>query len=180
VSEAEGNIEAKSDYGPRMKALDNDRQRQFVVGLFSAPPKGRGQHIWAARFAGYGKADGTSSNKVLGVIAARLLADQRVIEAVQEESQRRLRLLPPVAIQALEKLIATPGHRDHMRAVSAIIDRVAPLQQSLNVNVRHDPAPTLEMTEKVLARIEALANRAGVAALPAPIEGKFKVVSEAT
>jgi len=97
VSEAEGNIEAKPDYGPRMKALDNDRQRQFVVGLFSAPPKGRGQRIWAARFAGYGKADGTSSNKVLSVIAARLLADQRLIDAVQEESQRRLRLLPPVA-----------------------------------------------------------------------------------
>jgi len=70
VSDAEANIETAPDYGPRMKALDNDRQRQFVVGLFSAPPKGRGQHIWAARFAGYGKADGTSSNKVLGVIAA--------------------------------------------------------------------------------------------------------------
>jgi hypothetical protein len=65
-----------------------------------------------------------------------------------------------------------------MRAVSAIIDRVAPLQQSLNVNVRHDRAATLEVTEKVLARIEALANRAGVAALPAPIDADFKVVPE--
>jgi hypothetical protein len=48
------------------------------------------------------------------------------------------------------------------------------------VNVRHDQTASLEMTEKVLARIEALANRAGVAvpALPAPIEGDFKVVSE--
>jgi hypothetical protein len=176
VSETEGNIEAKPDYGPRMKALDNDRQRMFVAGLFSAPPKGRGQQIWAARFAGYGKADGTSSNKVLGVIAARLLADQRIIDAVQEESQRRLRLLPPVAIQALEKLIATPSHRDHMRAVSAVIDRVDPLQQNVSVNVRHD-APTLEMTEKVLARIEALASRAGVPSLPAPIDAEFAVVA---
>jgi hypothetical protein len=173
------NIEAAPDYGPKMRALDNDRQRQFVVGLFSAPPKGRGQHIWAARFAGYGKADGTSSNKVLGVIAARLLADQRLIDAVQEESQRRLRLLPPVAIQALEKLIGDPGHRDHMRAISAVVDRVDPLQQSLNVNVRHDPAPTIEMTEQVIARIEQLARRAGIASLPAPIDGEFKVVSEA-
>jgi len=99
---------------------------------------------------------------------------------VQEESQRRLRLLPPVAIQALEKLIGDSSHRDHMRAVAAVIDRVDPLQQSLNVNVRHDPAPTLEMTQKVLDKIEALARRAGIAALPAPIEGEFKVVSEAT
>jgi hypothetical protein len=179
VSDAEGYIEAKPDYGPRMKALDNDRQRAFVVGLFSAPPKGRGQHIWAARFTGYGKADGTSSNKVLGVIGARLLADQRIVEAVREESQRRLRLLPPVAIQALEKLIGDPSHRDHMRAIAAVVDRVDPLQQSLNVNVRHDPAPTIEATEKVLDRIEQLARRAGIVSLPAPIDADFKVVSEA-
>jgi hypothetical protein len=158
------------------------RQRKFVIGLFHAPQHGRGQHIWAARFAGYGKADGTSSNKVLSVIAARLLADQRLIDAVQEESQRRLRLLPPVAIQALEKLIGDSSHRDHMRAVAAVIDRVDPLQRSVNVNVRHDPAPTIEMTAKVLDKIEQLARRAGVVvpALPAPIEGEFKVVSEAT
>jgi hypothetical protein len=91
-----------------------------------------------------------------------------------------LRLLPPVAIQALEKLIAAPEHRDHMRAVAAVIDRVDPLQQSLNV--RHDPAPTIEMTAKVLDKIEQLARRAGVVvpALPAPIDADFKVVSEAT
>jgi|SRR6516164_5888036 hypothetical protein len=52
-----------------------------------------------------------------------------------------------------------------------------PLQQSLNVNVRHDPAPTIEMTEKVLERIEQLARRAGVVSLPAPIEGEFAVVA---
>jgi len=68
-----------------------------------------------------------------------------------------------------------------MRAVAAVIDRVDPLQQSLNVNVRHD-APTIEMTAKVLDKIEQLVRRAGVVvpALPAaPIEGEFKVVSEA-
>jgi hypothetical protein len=175
MSNAQDIDEAKPDYGPRMAALDNDRQRKFVVGLFHAPPHGRGQHIWACRYAGYGKADGTSTNKVLGAHAARLLADQRIIDAVQEESQRRLRLLPPVAIQALEKLIATPSHRDHMRAVAAVIDRVDPLQQNVSVNVRHE-APTIEMTEKVLDRIEQLARRAGVVSLPAPIEGEFAVV----
>jgi hypothetical protein len=108
MSNAQDIDEAAPDWGPRMKALDNDRQRQFVVGLFRAPAKGRGQHLWAARFAGYGKADGGSTNKVLSSHAARLLADQRIIDAVQEESQRRLRLLPPVAIQALEKLIGNP------------------------------------------------------------------------
>jgi len=178
MTEPAGDIEAKPDYGPRMKALDNDRQRLFVVGLFSAPPKHKGPSVWAARFAGYGKADGTSSNKVLRAIAGRLMGDERIVAAVQEESQRRLRLLPPVAIQALEKLIGDPSHRDHMRAVASVIDRVDPLQQSLNVNVRHDPAPTLEMTQKVLDKIEALARRAGVVSLPAPIEGEFSIVPE--
>jgi hypothetical protein len=81
------------------------------------------------------------------------------------------------AIQALEKLIGDPGHRGHMRAVAAVIDRVDPLQQNVSVNVRHE-APTVELTEQVIARIEELARRAGVAALPAPapIDGDFVVV----
>jgi hypothetical protein len=34
------------------------------------------------------------------------------------------------------------------------------------------------MTEAVLDRIEQLARRAGIAALPAPIDADFKVVQE--
>jgi hypothetical protein len=49
----------------------------------------------------------------------------------------------------------------------------------LNFNVRHD-APTIEMTVKVLDKIEQLARRAGVVvpSLPAPIEGEFSIVPE--
>jgi hypothetical protein len=42
--------------------------------------------------------------------------------------------------------------------------------------VRHE-APTVELTEQVIARIEELARRAGVAALPAPIDAEFAVVA---
>jgi hypothetical protein len=63
-----------------------------------------------------------------------------------------------------------------MRAVASVIDRVDPLQQNVSVNVRHE-APTVELTEQVIARIEELARRAGVAALPAPIDAEFAVVA---
>jgi hypothetical protein len=167
------NIEALPDWGPRMKALANDRQRMFVCALFDAPPHGKGQLIWSAKAAGYGTP--TSTNKALGVIAARLLQDERVQAAVREESHRRLRLLPPAAINALHKLIADPSHRDHVRAISTVLDRTDPVEVKHEVNVHHD-APTVEMTEQVIARIEQLARRAGIASLPAPIEGEFTVV----
>jgi phage terminase small subunit len=169
------NIEALPDWGPKMKALANDRQRLFVCALFDAPPHGKGQHIWSAKAAGYGTP--TSSNKALGVIAARLLQDEKVQAAVREESHRRLRLLPPAAITAIQKLIADPSHRDHTRALAMVLDRTDPVEVKHEVNVHHD-APTVEMTEQVLDRIEQLARRAGIASLPAPIEADFKVVSE--
>jgi hypothetical protein len=170
-------IEALPEWGPKMRALANDRQRTFVCALFDAPPHGKGQLIWSAKVAGYGTP--TSTNKSLSVIAARLIQGEKVQAAIQEESHRRMRLLPPAAITAIQKLIADPTHKDHARALAMVLDRTDPVEVKHEVNVHHD-APTIEMTEKVIARIEQLARRAGVVPLPPPIEGEFTVVSGET
>src|SRR5262249_8309010 len=48
------NIEALPEWGPKMRALANDKQRAFVCALFDAPPHGKGQLIWSAKVGGYG------------------------------------------------------------------------------------------------------------------------------
>ena len=47
----------------------------------------------------------TSTNKSLSVISSRQAQDERVQDAIAEESHKRLRALSPTAISALEKLI---------------------------------------------------------------------------
>jgi hypothetical protein len=102
----DANIEALPDWGPAMRALSNDKRRAFVCALFDAPPHGKGQLIWAAKVAGYGTP--TSKNNALAVIGTRLAQDETVQRAIKEEAHRRMRLLPPAAIAAVQRLIADP------------------------------------------------------------------------
>ncbi|HUI12559.1 MAG TPA: hypothetical protein VL048_03705 [Xanthobacteraceae bacterium] len=162
------------EYGPAMRALANDRQRAFVCALFDAPRK-EGRVIFAARAAGYGSAD--STNKSLSVIGSRLHVSDKIQAAIAEESQRRMRGLSPRAIKALEDLIDDPTHRDHARGIAMVLDRSDPVATTHNVVVEHrEPHELVKATEKVLARIEELAARAGVRELPPPIDAEFSVV----
>jgi len=160
----------QGNWGPCMLALANDKQRHFVSALFEAPRK-KGRLIWAARAAGYGSTN--SSNDSIAAIASRLHADQRIQAAIAEESHRQLRGLAPGAIAALERLIDDPAAKDHARAIATVLDRSDPLMTTHTVKVERDDRPTPQAIDKVLARIEALAARAGLA-LPAPklIEGE--------
>jgi phage terminase small subunit len=151
-----------------MAALPTDKQRGFVVSLFLAPRK-RGALIYAARAAGYGT--DSSSNKSLGVMAARLLADDRVQAAIAEESHKRLRGLAPSAISAVEKLVNNSAHKDHARALDMVLSRADPVTTSHTVHVsdgRSSARAEMEMG-KVLQRIEELWERVGAPALPRPI-----------
>jgi phage terminase small subunit len=167
-------------WGPKMLALSTEKQRRFVVALFDeeAPLKGDGLMIYAARRAGYGNKEGTSSPKALSVMADRLAQSDRVKEAIAEYSRGVVRAISPDAIRAVRNLVRDPKARDHIRAVVAILDRSHPLETTHNVKVSDDRAPTAEVTEKVLARIAELARQAGLPALPPPIDAEFQVVGE--
>jgi hypothetical protein len=167
-------------YGPKMLALANDRQRAFVAALYDdqAPLKGDGLLIYAAREAGYGDAEGTSTNKALSVIANRLVQDSRVQAAIAEFSHSTLRAISPEAIAALKNVIRDPKHRDHMRAIAAIADRVDPIEQT-HVHKIEDSRPTPEMTQAVLDKIEELMRRVGLAPkAPIVIDGACQAVGE--
>jgi hypothetical protein len=161
-------------FGPKMAALPPKR-RALVIALFDddAPRKGDGLLAFAAQRAGYGTP--TSSPRSLCVIAGRIVHADEVQEAIAEHSHRVMRTIPPEAIRALKELIRDPKHRDHMKAIAAVIDRTDPLQTLHTVKVEDNRPPTPEAIERVLARIDQLARRAGLS-LPPPIDGEFVVV----
>ena len=164
-------------FGPKMAGL-SDKRRALVCALFDddAPSKNDGLLIWAARKAGYGTP--TSSTRSLGNIAGRIIHDDDVQAAIKEHSHRVMRAIPPEAIRALKRLIADPSHRDHMRAIAAVIDRTDPLQTLHTVKVEDHRPASPEITAKVLERIDELARRAGILPPPKVIDGECSDVPE--
>src|SRR5262249_8020545 len=167
--------------GPKMMALATDKQRAFVRALYDeeAPRKGDGLFMYAARKAGYGTP--TSTDNSIRVIAHRVAHDPKVIAATAEYSRQVIRTISPDAVRAVREAVRNTKHKDHIRAAMAIMDRIDPLETTQTVKVEHAIEPaTIEMTEKVLARIEALAARAVLAekSLPPLIEGECTVVPD--
>jgi phage terminase small subunit len=148
--------------GPKMAAL-TEKQRAFVYHYFQAPRK-HGAGTYAARAAGYGRAD--SSRQSMSQMAYQLLGDEKVLDAIQEESRKFITALGPPAVRALGKLIADPKSRDHGRALGLVLERVSPADSTLTV--KHEGEVKFSQDASVvLARIEKLCAKFAIP-LPAP------------
>jgi hypothetical protein len=135
--------------GPAMRALPNNEWRLFCYALVTGPG-GYGKYTAAARAAGLGK-NSTPSN--LGKFAWQLAHDSRMIAAVAEMAQKYLRGAHPEAVNALHNMIRDPGHRDHGRAVLALLDRVDPIVSKQNIEVTHR---ILDPDQEALEELQAL------------------------
>jgi hypothetical protein len=165
--------------GPRLLSLPTEKMRRFVEALYSdeAPAKGDGLLIFAAREAGYGNTAGTSTNKALSVIANRLIHDSRVQAAIIEYSHAAVRAISPEAVRAVRDLIRDGEPRVlRLKAAVAVLDRVVPIETRHTVTVEDNRPPSPAAIEKVLARIEELARRAGIPVAPPTIDGECVVV----
>lgn len=140
-----------------MLALPTDRHRAFVRALYSVKP-GHGANVKAAKLAGFGSP--TSTPQSMATIASRLAHDERVLAAIREEDEKRIRSSAPRAIAALSALIENPKSKDHARGIAMVLDRVHPAETI--VKMQHDATPAFKATADVLARIAALAARAGI------------------
>jgi hypothetical protein len=158
-------------FGPKMTALPTDRHRMFVLSLYEIP-RGYGAHVKAAKMAGFGTA--TTSAKSWSVIASRLAHDDKILEAMREEDERRIRASAPRAIRALAHLIEDPDHKDHARGIGMVLERVHPVETTHTVKVEHQ-GRIVVATAEVMARISMLATRAGLdpLRLAPPIDAEF-------
>ena len=170
------------EFGPHMLELSPKRQA-FVCSLYheNAPVKGEGLLLYAARQAGYGNAQGTSSNQTLSVIAHRIAHDPKVLSAISEYSKRMVRAISPEAVRAVREAVRDPSSKDHIKAAAMVLDRSDPITAIVKIEDDRAP-PSIEATERVIARINELAVRAGLPPLPAPspvIDGvDYEVVTE--
>jgi hypothetical protein len=127
---------AREDYGalgPCMRALPNDKWRDYVFHYVSHPP-GHGAQARAARLAGFAKG---SKPIVVAKIAHRLAHDPRMIEAIAEQSKKMVRAGAPEAVNALYEMIRDPSSKDRMAAVRAVLNRVDPEVAHQNLQVTH-------------------------------------------
>jgi hypothetical protein len=150
----EMSIAADKDWGqlsPEMQALPNERWREFCYHLVTQKP-GHGALTRAARAAGFGK-NSTPTN--LAKIAWRMSRDERLIAAVAAESKKVIRLGHPEAVAAVLNLVRNPKHRDHMRAVDAVLSRADPIESHSrhNIEVLHR---TVDPDREALEELRAL------------------------
>jgi phage terminase small subunit len=148
-----------TEWGPCMKALASDRHRMFVLALYQIKP-GYGANVKAAKMAGFGTE--TSSAKSWSVIASRLAHDEKILAAIHEEDQKRIRASAPRAIRALHNLIEDPTAKDHARGIAMVLDRVHPVETQHTVKVEHQASASMIATAETYERIMALAARANV------------------
>jgi hypothetical protein len=124
------------ELGPAMRAI-SPMQREFVYHLL-AGKGGYGSLTKAATLAGYRAKNAETQHK----LAWGLSRDEKVLAAISEEGKKFLRVAHTDAVKALLALVRDPNHRDHGRAVMAVIERADPAiaRTDLNVTVRNiDP-----------------------------------------
>jgi len=130
-------IASKDDFGQlgqAMRALPNDRMRNFVRAYVVHPP-GPGALVNSYVAAGYGTPD--SKRTSLSKSAYTLSRDERIILAIHEEAQKLLRLGHPEAVSVLYEVMRDSKSKDRVRAASAILDRCDPLTTTHRVDVTH-------------------------------------------
>lgn len=139
------------ELGEHMRALPNDQWRSFVDHLVTQKP-GHGALTRACRASGFGKKS-TPTN--LAKLAWRMSRDDRFIAAVAEQSRKVLRIGHPEAVSAVLALVRNPSHRDHMRAVDAVLSRADPIESHSrhNIEVVHR---TVDPDQEALEELRAL------------------------
>jgi phage terminase small subunit len=135
-----------TDLGPAMLAL-NERRRRFVLALVMQDIP---NYTDAAEEAGFG-GRGKNRRNVLKQIGSRLVHEESVLEAIREVAGKHLRgsgLL--MAAKSLERMVNDPKHKNHARAVEAMLDRTGlGVEQKISVDHTHTDLTGAAMIERI-------------------------------
>jgi hypothetical protein len=145
--------ETWGELGPAMKALPNEKWRDFVRYWVRDPAHGGMRRSYVRAGFGRNSKPGAPPHNLIQS-AFKLSRDPRIINAIAEETKKVLRVGHPEAVNALYAMIRDPQHKDHCRAVAMVLDRVDPVEtrQSINVVHRHIDADEEELEELRAAR----------------------------
>jgi hypothetical protein len=153
--------ETWGELGEAMRQL-SARERNFVVALVTGKP-GYGAQVRAYRASGLRCVKPSTQSKE----ASKLVHKPKIIAAIAEEAKKIIRGVGYAeATAAVLNMVRDPSHREHGRAVAAILDRVDPTvtKQSIDVVHRHQNADQ-EALEELRAARELGATREKLLAL---------------
>jgi hypothetical protein len=141
--------ETWGELGAALRALPNERWRQFVYHYVTGKP-GHGGAVRAYRAAGFGKGQ-SALNQARE--AHKLLHDDRIIAAISEESKKFFRAALPEAVLAARDIIADPAHKDRARVAMALIERADPVVSHHQIGVTHR---IIDPDQEALEELKAL------------------------
>jgi phage terminase small subunit len=133
------------DLGPAMAAL-TPKQRAYTTALLD-----NGGNQTAAAL---------TMNPEMTVTSARTTGSQlarhpKIIAALKEEADKRVRVGAPLAIDVMLEIMQTPGHKDRFRAAVEVANRsgLLVIQQVEHIHDHRHTAP------EMIAKIEAMARQ---------------------
>jgi len=137
-----------SSLGPAMQAL-TAMQRRAVVAFLET---GGREYKRAYQLAGY-----TGNDNTLRVGAHMLFHNPKVLLAIKEEADRRLKAGAVLGASVMVEIASNPLHKDQFKAASRLLDQ-AGLGIISESKITHE-----HTTDKdVIARIERLAKQLGM------------------
>lgn len=145
-------------------------ERAFVVALVISG--GQDQSL-AAFQAGHG-----TTKEIAAQSATQMMRRPRVLAAIREEADRRLRSGALLASSALYEIIADTKHKDRFKASVEVLNRAGMLVETHHrITVDNDTRSVDQIKKEVellLARV--FKGQPLPAALTAPLEGQFSEV----
>jgi phage terminase small subunit len=177
------------DFGPLMLAC-LPKERAFILALLEGAT-----HAQAARDAGYGNEEGTTSPASFARIAHRTLTRPRVVDALMEQMKVSVRSLAPEVMRTLRDTLNGGDATQRAKVALNLLERYQPTVQKVDAHVTHeivdrrqDELQALRTAKALGASREKLIELFGFTGLPMleqqlekekqPIEVEFTEVSD--
>ncbi len=157
--------------GPAMQAL-NEGQRNFVIALLETGAK---DNTLAAEMAGYSGTQGSRK-----VQAYRLIHNPKVLAAIREEGERRLRSGAILGASVLIEIASDTMHKDRFKAAVELLNRSGLLVETQHrVIVENDTRSAEQIRSEVVELFKRLnPGQPPPLALAKPIDVEYAEVSD--
>ena len=166
------------------------KERAFILALLEGAT-----HAQAARDAGYGNEEGTTSPASFARIAHRTLTRPRVVDALMEQMKVSVRSLAPEVMRTLRDTLNGGDATQRAKVALNLLERYQPTVQKVDAHVTHeivdrrqDELQALRTAKALGASREKLIELFGFTGLPMleqqlekekqPIEVEFTEVSD--
>lgn len=153
--------EVIEEHGPAMLAL-TEPQQSFVLHYCNT---GGVNAAEAARRAGYGNTAEAQAN-----IASKMLRQPRILAALREVADRRLKSGAIMAASAIVEIASDPQHRDRFKAANELLNRAGLVVEGVSRVIVEDH----RTVEEIERRVTDLAVRLGID--PAKLLGQSQVI----